>query len=142
MYVCMYVFCRLLVKYWLCRASKIAEQASEAFISKGNSTAARHWFVEVEFFGFDLETEDSHRQYRLEPGAVCVPCNAFVYERGLEFVRTAAAVDGEPELFYLSADMHKQICDNDELQLDSDLEAEQEEQEEEEKDAEQQEEGN
>ena len=65
-----------------------------------------------------------------------------MYERGLEFVRTAAAVDGEPELFYLSADMHKQICDNDELQLDSDLEAEQEEQEEEERNAEQQEEGN
>jgi hypothetical protein len=48
----------------------------------------------------------------------------------------------KPALCGIQPYMHKQICDNDELQLDSDLEAEQEEQEEEEEDAEQQEEGN
>jgi hypothetical protein len=50
-----------------------------------------------------------------------------VYERGIVFARTAAATDSEPRLFYLVPEMHKQICDNEELQFDSDEEAEQEE---------------
>ena len=58
----------------------------------------------------------------MQRAKVCVPCSAFVYETGIAFAREA---DG---MFYLSQDMHEQICSNDELQFDSDDEREQEEQ--------------
>jgi hypothetical protein len=113
-------------KYWLCRATKGAQQAAGAFISAGNSIARRQWFAEIQFFVFTKVAEGNQRQHRLEEEVVCVPCSAFVYERGLEFSRT------EDGFFYLSADMHEQICGNDELQFDSDDEAKQEEEQEEE----------
>jgi hypothetical protein len=107
--------------YWLCRATKPSEQADAAFTSKSNHVKRRQWFAEVEFFSFTNETSDSHREYKLEAERFCVPCSAFVYEKDLAFARTAG------ELFYLSAETHKQICNNDELQFDSDDEGQQEE---------------
>ena len=114
--------CAFVGRYWLCRATKAAERASKAFTSKGNNINHRQWFVEVKFFVFVKEVEGSQREHKLQRAKVCVPCSALVYETGIVFAREA---DG---MFYLSQDMHEQICSNDELQFDSDDERQQEEQ--------------
>jgi hypothetical protein len=74
---------------------------------------------------FVKEVEGSQREHKLQRAKVCVPCSAFVYETGA--ISLAREADG---MFYLSQEMHEQICSNDELQFDSDNEREQEEQEE------------
>jgi hypothetical protein len=114
--------CAFVGRCWLCRATKVAERASKAFTSKGNSIRHRQWFAEVQFFVFVKEVEGySQREHKLQRAKVYVPCSALVYETGIIFAREA---DG---MFYLSQDMHEQIRSNDELQFDSDDEREQEE---------------